>query len=238
MTQAKQLNNYTELSRFHRQTYRNNKLNRHCEHVIRNGEAVMLTPEQVEQFLQNICDIQDNPIHLHVFLGMATYVCIAGMLPLFMFAMASGSNQVDGRIARLFYMVAVILLFLVLAGFVGLCIRITRKNRKHADRFRAEAREKIMRGNYRAYAYRIEEIFRIQSYNEDMYGGYLYFWYRVCDVIFELPNTTFAYDLNHQKTAIYREPEKLEINEHNHPVGGYIFGILIYLDGHERFYGI
>ncbi|MGN0431316.1 MAG: hypothetical protein ACI4EQ_03070 [Lachnospiraceae bacterium] len=235
---VQQFCNYIDLRKFHKQTFRNEKLNRHCAHVIRNGEPVTLTPEQREQFIQNICDIPDNPIGLGVFCGMSTYVFVAGLLSLFPFAIASGFSQISKKIACLLYAAGVILLLLVMAGFVGICILITRKNRKRADIFRAKARDKIGCGDYQSYAYRIEEIYRIKSYNEDMYGGYLYFWYRVGNVIFELPNTTFAYHLGNNDETIYREPEKLELHEFNHPVGGYIIGMLIHLDGQERFYGM
>lgn len=231
-------NHNKDLKKLHRQTFRNNRLKRHCEHVIRNGEPVTLTQEQREQFIQNICDIPDNPIGLGVFCGMTLYVCMTGLLPLFAFAMGAGFSQTSKKAAYLLYVAGAVLLLLVLTGFVGLCILITIRNQNHADRFRLEAREKIRRGDYLSYAYRIEEIYRFKSYNEDMYGGYLYFWYRVSDIIFELPNTTFAYKLGNNGETIYKNPKNLEFHEHNHPVGGYIIGMLIHLDGKERFYGI
>lgn len=230
--------NNMDLRRYHKQKFRDGKLNRHCEHVIRNGEPVTLTLEQREQFIRNICDIPDNPISLGVFCGMAVYACTTWLLPVFLFAIASVFTQENKNLAFLLYAAGIILLLLILAGFIGLCILITRKNKKRAVSFRTEASEKIRRGDYRAYVYQIDEVFRVLSYNEDIYGGYLYFWYRVRDVIFELPNTTFAYKLGKHDEILYENPEEVESNECSHPVGGYITGMLIHLDGKERFYGM
>ena len=206
--------------------------------MIRNGEPITLTKEQREWFIQSICDIPDNPIGLGTFCKMTAYVFIAMLLPMFPFALAYGFNQANKKIAYLLYAAGIILLLLVLAGFIWLCIRIKRKNISRADRFRAKAREKIIRGDYQSFAYRIEEIYRIKTYNDDMYGGYIYFWYRVGNVIFELPNTSFAYSFGTNNETIYKEPDKLKLNEYNHPVGGYIIGMLIRLDNKYRFYGI
>lgn len=236
--QVQQFYNDRDLRRFHKQKFRNGKLNRHCEHVIRNGEPVTLTLEQREQFIQNICDIPDNPVRLGLFCGMVAYVCITWLLPAFTFAIAFGLRQANERIASLFYIAGATLLLLVLAGFVGLCILITRTNKKRAEIFREEAREKIRFGDYKSYAYRIDEIYRIETYDEDVYGGYIHFWFRVGDVIFELPNSAFAYNLGNNGEILYKNPEMLESFEHSHPVGGYITGMLIHLDGHERFYGM
>ncbi len=232
--------NNIDLRKFQKQSSRDKKLNRHCEHIIRNGKPITLTQEKRERFIQIICDIPENPISLNVFCGMAIYVCTAGLLPLFIFAIASGfsRSRINQEITYLLYIIGAILLLLVLAGFAGLCILITRKNKKHAERFRTETHEKIRRGDFQAYAYRIEEIYRVKTYNEDAYGGYLYFWYRVGDVLFELPNTTFAYNLGNNDEIICKNPEQMELHERNHPVGGYIIGMLIHLGGQERFYGI
>ncbi|MGN0438422.1 MAG: hypothetical protein ACI4F4_07850 [Lachnospiraceae bacterium] len=235
--QTQQFYKYNAINKFQKQTLRNNKINPGCEHVIRKGESITLSPEQRQQFIQNICNIPDNPIGIGVFCGMAAYVCIAGITALFPFAIASGLQQSNERIAYLFYIIGALLLLLVLAGFIGLCILITRNNKKKAERIRTEAHEKIRRGDYRSYTYRIEEIYRVQTYNEEM-GGHISFWYRVGDVLFELPNTTFAYHFGDNHEVVYQEPEKVVFNEHNHPVGGYITGMLIQLDGQECFYGI
>ncbi|MGN0495590.1 MAG: hypothetical protein ACI4GW_05130 [Lachnospiraceae bacterium] len=235
--QTQQFYKYNTINKFQKQTFRDNKVNPDCEHVIRKGEPITLSPEQRQQFIQNICNIPNNPIGIGVFCGMTAYVCIAGMPVPFIFNIASALQQSNERIAYLFYIAGALLLLLVLAGFIGLCILITRKNRKRAEHFRTEAREKIRRGDYHSYAYRIEEIYRVQTYNEDM-GGHIFFWYRVGDVLFELPNTTFAYHFGDNHEVVYQEPEKVALNEHNHPIGGYITGMLIQLDGQERFYGI
>lgn len=236
--QNKQFCNDRDLRRFHKQKFRNGKLNHHCEHVIRNGEPVTLSLEQREQFIQNICDIPDNPVHLGLFCGMVTYVCIAWLPSAFTFSIAFGLRQANERIASQFYIAGTALLLLVLAGFVGLCIFITRRNKKRANKFRTEVREKIRFGDYKSYAYQIEEIYRTESYDEDAYGGYIRYWYRVGDVIFELPNSAFAYNLGKNGEVLYKDPEILKSFEHNHPVGGYITGMLIHLDGQERFYGM
>lgn len=47
--------NNIDLRKFQKQSSRDKKLNRHCEHVIRNGEPTTLTQEQREQFIQIIC---------------------------------------------------------------------------------------------------------------------------------------------------------------------------------------
>ncbi len=171
---------------------------------------------------------------------MAIYVCTAGLLPLFIFAIASGFSQsrINQEITYLLYIIGAILFLLVLAGFIGLCILITGKNKKQTKRFRTETHEKIRRGDFPAYAYRIEEIYRVKTYDADTYGGYLYFWYRVGDVLFELPNTTFAYNLGNNDEIICKNPKQLRLHERNHPVGGYIIGMLIHLGGQERFYGM
>ena len=227
-----------DLRQFHKQKFRNGKLNRHCEHVIRNGEPVMLTQEQREQFIQNICDIPDNPISLGVFCGMAVYACTTWLFPVFLFAIASAFFQTHKKFSLLLYATGAFLLLLILAGFIGLCIRITEKNKRNAAAFRTEVSEKIRRGDYQAYVYQIDEIFRVLSYNEDVYGGYLYCWYRIRDVLFQLPNTTFAYRLGKHNEILYTNPEEVQCNERNHPVGGYVTGMLIYIDGQERFYGM
>ncbi len=225
-----------DLRKFQKQSSRDKKLNRHCEHVIRNGEPITLTQEQREQFIQIICDIPENPISLSVFCGMAIYVCTAGLLPLFIFAIASGFSQsrINQEITYLFYIIGAILFLLVWAGFIGLCILITGKNKKQAERFRTETHEKIRRGDFQAYAYRIEEIYRVKTYDADAF----YFLYRVGDVLFELPNTTFAYNLGNNDEIICKNPEQLRLHERNHPAGGYIIGMLIHLGGQERFYGM
>lgn len=228
----------TELRKFHRQSYKDSRLNRCCEHVIRNGEPVTLTAEQREQFILNICDIPDNPIRLSVFLGMAAYALTTWILPALIFTVAYSFNQINTQISHMLCAAGIIILLLVIGGFVGLCILIKRKNRQHADRFRSEACEKVRRGDFRSYAYHIEEIYRVMTYNEDVYGGYIFVWYRAGDIIFELPDTTFAYNLGKSQEIIYKEPQKTELNERNHPVGGYIIGMIIKLDGCERFYGI
>ncbi len=242
MTQTRNVEQLTyfcsnmDLRKFQKQSFRDKKLNRHCEHVIRNGEPITLTQEQREQFIQIICDIPENPISLSVFCGMAIYVCTAGPIPLFIFAIASGfsRSRINQEITCLLYITGAILLLLVLAGFVGLCILITGKNKKQAERFRTETHEKIRRGDFQAYACRIEEIYRVKTYDADEF----YFCYRVGDILFELPNTTFAYDLNNNGEIICKNPEQLKLHERNHPVGGYIIGMLIHLGGQERFYGL
>ncbi|MGN0514494.1 MAG: hypothetical protein ACI4GD_09470 [Lachnospiraceae bacterium] len=227
-----------DLRGLHRQRFCNGKLNRDCESVIRNGKPVTLTLEQREQFVHNICDIPDNTIGIITFCGMVLYVCMTWMLPIFVFIMASVFSSVNKRLSGLLYIAGATLLLLVLGGFVGLCILIKRKTKNHVNTFRTEAREKITRGDYQSYTYRIEETYRVKSYDEDEYGGYVYFWHRVGNVLFELPNSSFAYNLSHDGGIQYKDPQKVIAYECSHPAGTYIIGMLIHLDGQERFYAM
>ena len=223
-----------KMSIYHKQTFRNSKLNHACAHVIRNGQVVTLTAKQKELFLQNICDTPKNPISLCFFLGMAIYISITGIFCTLIFAIAYIFNQINVQISHYLYIIAIICLLLILTGFICL----NRWHRKKTDAFKDEAFKKIKEGDYQAYMYQIEEIFRYHTFDVDNHNGYLHLWYRVKDVVFELKNTSFVYDLGKNNEIIYREPEKIKANEYNHPLGGYILGIIICLGGQEYFYGI
>lgn len=227
-----------DIMKFHKQRTCNGKLNRNCEHVIRHGMPVALTWEQREAFIQHICDIPNRPVRLSDFCGMTVYVCVFLLILPFVFAMGSVFGQEYKNIAYTIYAAGIVLLLIFLAGFIGLCVRISRKGRKRADTFRAEACEKIRRGEYTSYAYRIEEIYRVPWYDDNCDRHYLVFWYRVGDVLFQLPDSTFVYQVGDNDKLLYEEPEKLATHERQHPVGGCVTGMLICLNGREHFFAI
>ena len=236
-----------ELQKFQKQCYKKNStdntLNPHCEHIIRNGQPVTLTQEQREQFARIICDIPKNPIGLGVLCGVGLYLFVAPSVPILLFGTASAFRKAQAfpqNIITLLYFIGVVLLLLVIAGFVGLCIAITKKNKKRTGAFCTEVHEKIRRGEYRAYAYRIEEIYHTEELSyENPSEGYIGFWYRIGDILIELPNSNFECDvISKTGEIILRNPEQFEQHERSHPVGGYLIGMLIYLDGKECFYGI
>lgn len=57
----------------------------------------------------------------------------------------------------------------------------------------------------------------------------------VCIFLLILP---FVYQVSESDELIYEEPEKLAIHERQHPVGGYITGMLINIKGREHFFAI
>ena len=249
MTQLQNVHFYSEkdLRNFPKQEYKKyrneNKLNPYCEHVIRNGQAITLTQEQKEQFARIICDVPKNPIGGGVICGFVLYWLVAPNVPIFVLSMASAfkKTQAVPQITALLYVIGVVLLLLVIGGFVGGCIAVTKKNKKSTEAFCAEVGEKIRRGDYRACAYRIEEIYHtktITDINNESYG-YIGFWYRIGDILIGLPNNDCEFDYDPQTEEItLNNPRQFELCERSHPVGGYIVGMLICLDGQEHFYGI
>ena len=227
---------YKDIKNYHKQSYQRQKLNKSCEHIIKNGTPTVLTQLQKEELINKVTQSNKKHISYVILFSLLAYIIPAGLIQIFMVVAALGFCKFRGtKSPYIFFIAGAVLLLIIICTAIFLCVFPFKKSKNKKELYLTAVREKLLRDNYWAYTYKIEDIYRIKTYDVETYDGYIYHWYRVGDVVFELPDTTFKYKLVHNNMSIQDLDNYIKI-ERKYPIGGCFTGILMNIEEQEFFF--